>query len=311
MPVNRSMGPVEWSLLALLSILWGGAFFFVAVAVETLPPLTIVTLRIGIAAVVLYLIMWMTGIEIPAERRLWIAFAGMGLLNNVVPFCLIAWGQIYIASGLASILNATTPFFTAIVAHFLTRDEKLTAARLAGIAVAFAGVVAIVGPETLEGVDADALAQLAVLGAALSFALAAVFGRRFRDMGAAPLVTATGQLTVSTAMLVPLFLAVDRPWSLPAPGWEAGAAVAGLALLSTALAYIIYFRILATAGATNLLLATLLIPATAVLLGVAVLDERLDLQHFAGMALLACGLAVIDGRLRLRRVTGRRHGDPT
>ena len=311
MPVNRSMGPVEWSLLALLSILWGGAFFFVAVAVETLPPLTIVTLRIGIAAVVLYLIMWMTGIEIPAERRLWIAFAGMGLINNVVPFCLIAWGQIYVASGLASILNATTPFFTAIVAHFLTRDEKLTAARLAGIAVAFAGVVAIVGPETLEGVDADALAQLAVLGAALSFAFAAVFGRRFRDMGAAPLVTATGQLTVSTAMLVPLFLAVDRPWSLPAPGWEAGAAVAGLALLSTALAYIIYFRILATAGATNLLLATLLIPATAVLLGVAVLDERLDLQHFAGMALLACGLAVIDGRVRLRRVTGRRHGDPT
>ncbi len=311
MIVNRSMGPVEWSLLALLSILWGGAFFFVAVAVETLPPLTIVTLRIGIAAVVLYLIMWMTGIEIPAERRLWIAFAGMGLLNNVVPFCLIAWGQIYVASGLASILNATTPFFTAIVAHFLTRDEKLTAARLAGIAVAFAGVVAIVGPETLEGVDADALAQLAVLGAALSFAFAAVFGRRFRDMGAAPLVTATGQLTVSTAILVPLFLAVDRPWSLPAPGWEAGAAVAGLALLSTALAYIIYFRILATAGATNLLLATLLIPATAVLLGVAVLDERLDLQHFAGMALLACGLAVIDGRVRLRRLTGRRHGDPT
>ena len=311
MTVNRSMGPVEWSLLALLSILWGGAFFFVAVAVETLPPLTIVTLRIGIAAVVLYLIMWMTGIEIPAERRLWIAFAGMGLLNNVVPFCLIAWGQIYVASGLASILNATTPFFTAIVAHFLTRDEKLTAARLAGIAVAFAGVVAIVGPETLEGVDADALAQLAVLGAALSFAFAAVFGRRFRDMGAAPLVTATGQLTVSTAILVPLFLAVDRPWSLPAPGWEAGAAVAGLALLSTALAYIIYFRILATAGATNLLLATLLIPATAVLLGVAVLDERLDLQHFAGMALLACGLAVIDGRVRLRRLTGRRHGDPT
>ena len=310
MPVNRSMGLIEWSLLALLSVLWGGAFFFVAVAIETLPPLTIVTLRIGIAAVVLNLIMRITGIEMPAERRLWIAFAGMGLLNNVVPFCLIAWGQIYIASGLASILNATTPFCTVIVAHFLTRDEKLTAARLSGIVIAFAGVVAIVGPETLEGVDADTLAQLAVLGAAVSFAFAAVFGRRFRDMGAGPLVTATGQLTVSTAMLVPLFLAVDRPWSLPAPGWESGAAVAGLALLSTALAYILYFRILATAGATNLLLATLLIPATAVLLGVAVLDERLDVQHFAGMALLACGLAVIDGRVRLRRLTGRRHSGP-
>ena len=194
MPVNRSMGLIEWSLLALLSVLWGGAFFFVAVAIETLPPLTIVTLRIGIAAVVLNLIMRITGIEMPAERRLWIAFAGMGLLNNVVPFCLIAWGQIYIASGLASILNATTPFCTVIVAHFLTRDEKLTAARLSGIAIAFAGVVAIVGPETLEGVDADTLAQLAVLGAAVSFAFAAVFGRRFRDMGAGPLVTATGQL---------------------------------------------------------------------------------------------------------------------
>ena len=306
MSVNRSMGPVEWSLLAMLSVLWGCAFFFIAVAVEALPPLTIVTLRIGLAAVALGLVMRITGIEMPTDRRLWIAFAGMGLLNNVVPFCLIAWGQIYIASGLASILNATTPFCTVIVAHFLTRDEKLTAARLAGVAVAFAGVVIIVGLEALEGVGADTLAQLAVLGAAVSFAFAAVFGRRFRDMGAGPLVTATGQLTVSTAMLVPLFLAVDRPWALPAPGWEAAAAVAGLALLSTALAYILYFRILATAGATNLLLATLLIPATAVLLGVVVLDERPDLQHFAGMALLACGLAVIDGRVRLRRLIGGR-----
>ena len=304
------MGPAEWLMLAALSVLWGGSFFFVAVAVRDLPPFVIVTLRVGLAAVALNMALLVMGVRLPVGMRWWLAFLGMGLLNNVIPFTLIVWGQTHIASGLASILNATTPFFTIAVAHFLTPDEKLTPARLGGIIVAFCGVAIIIGPDALSGWRSDLLAQLAVLAATISYAFAGVFGRRFRAMGATPLITAAGQLTASTAFLIPLTLFVERPWSLPPPGWETAAAVAGLALLSTALAYILYFRILAAAGAGNLLLVTLLIPATAILLGAAVLREPLLYYHFMGAAVLAAGLAVVDGRLALaaRRVRRLRAG---
>lgn len=295
--VNTKMGLFEWFLLLVLSIFWGGSFFFVGVAVKALPPLTIVVLRVGLAALALNLIVRVIGMRMPKEWSYWKAFFGMGLLNNMIPFCLIVWGQTHIASGLASILNATTPLFTVLVAHAFTKDEKISGGRLCGVLIGFIGVAVIIGLDSLGGLESNTLAQLAVLGGALFYAFAGVYGRRFKSMGAAPLVTATGQVTASTILLAPLALVVDQPWSLVMPGMGVWSAVVALALVSTALAYIIYFRILATAGATNLLLVTFLIPVSAILLGALFLGEQLAGKDFVGMTLICFGLAAIDGRL--------------
>lgn len=287
----------EWAMLLALSVLWGGGFFFTGIAVHDLPPFTIVLLRVGLAALALAVVVRATGRRLPCGRAAWTAFATMGLLSNVVPFCLIVWGQTRIPSALASILNATTPLSTVIVAHFLTSDEKMTGNRLAGVIVGFAGVVLMIGPNALAGIDGDVLGQLAVLAATLSYAFAGVFGRRFRRMGIGPIETSTGQLIAATVLLLPLASMIDRPWSLPVPGAATWAAVLGISLLSTALAFVLYFRILATAGATNAVLVTFLIPVSAILLGTLVLGERLEPAHFLGMGCIAAGLALIDGRL--------------
>ena len=213
----------------------------------------------------------------------------MGLLNNAIPFCLIVWGQTHIASGLAAILNATTPMFTVVVAHVLTDDERMTRNRLAGLLIGLAGVVVIIGPGALQSLGSDVLAQVAVLAAAVSYAFAGVFGRRFRRLGVAPMAASTGQVIASTAILLPLALLVDRPWTLPMPSAETWAAIFGTAALSTALGYILYFRILETAGATNLLLVTFLIPVSAILLGALVLGERLSLPAFSRHGADRCG----------------------
>lgn len=291
------MGPVEWSLLITLSVLWGGSFFFVGVAVSGLPPFTIAVLRVGLAAVVLNLFLLALGLRLPADRGVWLAFFGMGFINNLIPFSLIIWGQTHIASGLASILNATTPLFSILVAHWLTTDERMTPGRITGILLGIAGVAVIIGPGALRGLGTHVLAQLAILGASLSYAFGAVFGRRFRDLGIRPHVTAAGQVSASTVMLLPLALLVDQPWTLAMPGAGVWGAVLGLAVLSTAVAYIIYFRILGSSGATNILLVTFLIPVSAVLLGVTLLGETLQPRHFAGMLLIGLGLAAIDGRV--------------
>jgi drug/metabolite transporter (DMT)-like permease len=291
------MSLLDWSLLLTLSILWGGSFFFVGVAVKALPPFTIVLLRVAIAAAALHLVLRATRTAMPWDGSTWLAFFGMGLLNNAIPFSLIVWGQTHIASGLASILNATTPLFTVLVAHVLTPDERLSKGRIVGVLLGLAGVVALIGPQALTGLGQDVLAQLAVLGAALSYAFASIFGRRFKRMGVPPLATATGQVTASSALLFPVALFVDRPWTLTWPDLPVWSAILGLALLATALAYILFFRILASAGAVNLMLVTFLIPVSAILLGSAFLGERLAPMDFAGMALIGLGLAAIDGRL--------------
>ena len=304
------MGPREWALLIILSILWGGSFFFAEVALEALPPLSVVFARVAIGALALLVLVHAAGLRLPRELRLWRAFFVMGALNNLIPFSLIVWGQTAITGGLAAILNATTPLFTVVLAHILTRDERLTPAKLAGVAAGFLGVAIMIGPEVLGGLGTGGLgigglgtgglgiavlAQLAVLAAALSYAFAGIYGRRFRDTP--PLVTATGQVTASTILLCPLALMVDQPWTLAVPGPMILGALLGLGLLSTAAAYVIYFRILASAGATNLLLVTFLIPVSAILLGVMVLSEQLTAAQLAGMGLIAIGLAAIDGRV--------------
>jgi drug/metabolite transporter (DMT)-like permease len=297
---TRTMSGRDWLLLTVLSILWGGSFFFAKVAVGEMPPVSIVLGRVGIAAITLHILVLASGKRMPNDLRLWRDFIIMGLLNNAIPFSLIFWGQKEIASGLASILNATTPLFTVLVAHGFTREEKATPAKLLGVALGLAGVALMIGLDAASGLGAHLIAEVAVLGGALSYAFAGVFGRRFR--GRPPLIVAAGQLTGSTMLILPLSLIVDRPWGLPVPSAITFGAIVGLALLCTALAYVIFFRILARAGATNLLLVTFLIPVSALLLGITFLGERLDAHHLAGMGLIGLGLAAIDGRpMRLLR----------
>jgi drug/metabolite transporter (DMT)-like permease len=287
------MGPVEWGLLLLLSLLWGGSFFFSKIAVGELPPLTVVLCRVVLAALTLNLIVLLAGRRLPADARTWGALVVMGLLNNAVPFSLIFWGQTQIASGLASILNATTPLFTVLVAHVATSDEKLTPRRLLGVITGVAGVAIMIGPGAFAAGGAT-LAKLAVLGAALSYAFAAIWGRRFR--GLPPTVTAAGQLTSSALVMTPVALLIDQPWTLSVPSTRVILAVVALAIVSTAAGYLLYFAVLARAGATNVSLVTLLIPPSAMLLGAVFLTEQLELRDLLGLAFIAAGLAAIDGR---------------
>ncbi len=291
------MGALEWTLLIGLSLLWGGSFFFTGVAVRELPTFTIVVCRVFLAAVILLLAMRVAAQPLPREWRVWRAFLCMGFLNNAVPFSLIVWGQMHIASGVASIINATTPLFTVLLAQFLTQDERMTPGRLLGVILGLGGVAVMIGGDALRSLGLDVTAQLACLAAAVSYALAGLYGRRFKALGVSPMATATGQLCASSVLLIPVMLLIDQPWSLPFPSLATIGALLGIASLSTALAYVIYFRILATAGATNLLLVTLLIPVSAILLGVAFLAETLLPQHLLGMGFIGLGLASIDGRL--------------
>jgi drug/metabolite transporter (DMT)-like permease len=279
-----------WLWLLSLSVLWGGSFFFAKVAVGELGPFTVVFARVSLAALALALV-------VPLRRDApWPTYFAMGFLNNALPFSLIFWGQTEIGSGLASILNATSPLFTLVVAHFLTPDEKIDRTKIVALLTGLLGVIVLIGPVALVS-TAALWGQAACLAAALSYALAGIYGRRFRRMGIAPTEAAAGQLTASTVLILPITLVIDRPWTLAPPSLTVLLALGALALLSTALAYVLYFRILAAAGATNLLLVTFLIPVPAILLGALVLGEQLEPRHYAGMALIGLGLAVIDGRI--------------
>jgi len=292
----------EWSLLVFLAVLWGGSYFYVGVAIKVLSPLEIVAFRVTLGALLLYFVVRVTGAEMPRDRTTWVAFFVMSLTNNVIPFSLIAWAQSEVASGLAAILNATTPLFAVILAHYLTKDERMTPARVAGVMIGFGGVVIMIGPDAVAGATTDLLADLALLLASVFYALSPIYGRRFGRAGLAPLVTATGQFIAAAVIMVPLALIIDRPWTLSMPGPEVWGALFGLGAVSGSLAYIIYYRLLATAGAVNLILVTFLVPVTAILLGALFLGEHLAANHFLGMACIGLGLAAIDGRaLRVLR----------
>jgi drug/metabolite transporter (DMT)-like permease len=282
----------EWSLLVLLSILWGGSFFFAKVAIGELQPLTVVFGRVALAALALNLVLSLAGRSLFRRGVPWPSFIVMGLLNNMIPFSLIFWGQTQIASGLAAILNATTPLFTVLIAHAATKDEKLTASRLLGVLAGAAGVAVMIGPGAFAG--GSTLAQIVVLGAALSYAFAGIWGRRFR--GLPPVITANGQLTASALVIAPVALLIDQPWSLSFPSPRIVWALIALALLSTAAGYIVYFALLARAGATNVLLVTLFIPPSALLLGAFFLAESVEPRDLVGLAFITGGLAAIDGR---------------
>lgn len=291
------MKPIDWILLWTLSLLWGGSFLFNELALAGLPAVSIVWGRVALAAVVLMLVVRASGQGMPG-RAIWPALAVMGVLNNLVPFTLFVLAQGQITGALASVLNATTPLFTVLVAHVATADERLTPAKAAGVGLGFAGVVLMMVGEDLGG---ELLAILACLGAALSYGVAGVWGRRFRAAGVTPLQTAAGVVTCSSVILTPVWLAVDRPWAMDWPGLSPVLAVVALAVLSSAVAYLIFFRILARAGATAISLVTFLIPFSAAGLGWLVLGERLEARHFLGLALILGGLALMERKRAARR----------
>jgi drug/metabolite transporter (DMT)-like permease len=284
----------QWGWLIVLSVLWGGSFFFVGVAVDTVPTLTLVFVRVALAACVLVLVVAMTGKGLPRTFGAWMPFAVMALLNNIIPFNLIALGQSEIASGLASVLNATTPLWGVIIAHLFTTDEKMTGTRLGGVVLGLVGVGILMGPAVLEGRTSTVFGMLCVTCGAISYGFSGLWGRRLRETPA--LVTATAQLICSSIMLLPVALVIDQPWQLAMPGPPVLAALVGLAVLSTALAYIVFFHILSVSGGTNVMLVTLLIPVSSIFLGVLFLDEVLKPQHIIGALTIAAALIVFDGR---------------
>ena len=284
-------------MLLLLSILWGGSYFFVEIALLEWSPLLIVAIRVVIACIVIWGIVLAAGLPIPRSPRAWAAFFWMGLLNNIFPFLLIVWGQKEIEAGLAAILTAAAPVFTVIIAGVWLKDEPVTRPKMLGAVLGFIGVVVLIGPSALAGLDANLLAQLAVLGGALSYAFAGAYARRFPRMNIDPIVAAAGQLLMSSIIMILLALMFEAPNQLIESSAKVWIAVGLMAVFSTALAYILYFRLLASAGATNAILVTLLIPVTAILLGAIILDERLQWLHFLGMVVIGLGLSVIDGRL--------------
>ena len=287
-------------MLLLLAAVWGGSFFFAEIALREVPPLTITLHRVFWAVPVLALIVRLRKIVVPRSIRVWGAYLVMGALNNAIPFSLIFWGQTQIESGLASILNGTTAMFGAVVAGLLLVDEPLTIKRIVGAGLGIVGVAFIMGPDVLTGFNPSNLAQLAVIGGALSYAFASVWGKTTLA-GQPPLMNALGMLLGSTVLMIPIVFVVDGPpqLALSADVWGA---LLGVAVLSTALAYFLYFAILEKAGAANLMLVTLLIPPFAIGLGVLFLDERMAPEAWIGFAIIALGFAVTDGRLFSRFV---------
>jgi drug/metabolite transporter (DMT)-like permease len=295
--IRTTMNGRDWTILGILALIWGCAFLFIGIAVRHVPPITYVWLRLTIAALAMWLFLRVRGQSLGLPRQVWGSILLLALLNNALPFTLFGWGQTHIASGLASILNATTPIWGVVVAHFLTHDERMSPRKIAGVLLGFGGVAIMIGPALLSSLGTNALAQLACVAAALSYALAAVWARRFRRMGVSPLSVTTGQLTAGAVMMLPMSLLVDQPWTHPFPPLSAWAAIGSLALFCTAFGYVLYFRLIETSGATNALLVTLLVPPVAILLGALFLSETLAPQDFLGLALIALGLAAIDGRL--------------
>lgn len=282
----------DWLLIMTLSILWGGSFLFVEIGLEALGVLQVVWVRVSLAAIVLAVLLPAMGLDFPSPK-VWPALLGMSMLNNILPFTLIALAQGKITGSLASILNATTPLFTLIIAHFATQDEKITRAKALGLILGFLGVVVMLAGSGTRG---NTLATLCSLVAALSYGCAGVYGRRFKKMGLPPLTTAFGQVAGSAILLLPAMLLFAPLWEVSWPGPRVVSAMIALAVLSTALAYLLFFRLLSSTGATNLSIVTFLIPVSATAMGAIALGERLLPQHVAGFLLVCAGLVVIDGR---------------
>ena len=279
-----------------LALVFGSAFFFGDLGLKSFGPLSVAAGRVGSAAIILTAAALLRGRRFPAGLKTWAALVIMGAINNAIPFSLIFWGQTRIDSGLAAILNATTPIFTVLLAH-LVGDERLTPRRFAGVLFGFAGVAVLIGPSALSHLDPTNIAELAVLGAALCYALAGLWGRQFRGL---PVEVAAGCMLIgSSLIMLPSAAIIEHPWTVN-PSAISLAGIAALGLLSTSIAYLLYFKLLARVGATNLLLVTFLLPIVALILGEMFLGEHVHTIDLLGLALIMAGLAAIDGRLLAR-----------
>ena len=302
----------EWVFLLILSVLWGGAFLFYKLLDEAgLGALTVAFGRVALATPVLLAVMLALGQRLPRSPSGWVPFVVLAVFNNIIPFTAIAWSENTIPSGLAAINNAMTPIFTVLLAHYLTSDERLTPLKTAGIALGFCGVLVMIGPDAMHGLTLSGVSQLVALCAPLSYAVALVYAKRLK--GSSPLVLSAGQTLAASLLLLPLSFAVDRPWTHAALSPGTWMAFAGIAVLGTALAYLLYFDILSQAGAVNAALVTFLVPIGALFLGAIFLHERLEPNAIAGMLLIFCGLGAIDGRVvrLVRRYTRAGVGSST
>ena len=295
---NLTMGKTEWLLLFLLSIIWGGSYFFAKIALKEITPMNLVFLRVLLASLTLYVIIKAMRKHIPKDLTLWKSFFAMGLINNIIPFSLLFWGQTHINSSLASIFNSTVPIFTIVIAHYFTQDERISKNKIFGIILGFIGVVIMfVADMQSENNFWEILAMLSCVVAALSDGIATVYGRRFHAMKVEPLVVAFGQVTASSIILIPVIMMSSELLHIKTLATTTILSVFALAIISSALAYVIYFRILAKGGATNISLVVLLIPVSAIALGVMFLDEHVKTSHIIGMITIFIGLIAIDGRL--------------
>ncbi len=294
-PSKLTVTAKDWLLICLLALIWGGSFLFGRILMIEWPPFTVVFLRVFLAAVSLWIFLLFTSRKFPKNSELIKAILVMGILNNAIPFSLILIGQREIGSGLASVVNAMTPIWTLIVANIFTTDEKFSKNKVMGIAFGFIGVAVLIGTDLVQGLSASAWAQGAVLGATISYGFASVWGKRFK--GHDPILISTGQLTASSLVMLPLIFILEDPFNLPAPSLEMIISLFGLAVLCTAFAYVLYFKILSSAGATNVSLVTFLVPISAIILGILWLGETLTLSNVIGMILIIIGLALVDGRV--------------
>lgn len=295
MNTQKSISSRAWVEMLLLAAIWGASFLSIRIALDEVGPLTAVAHRVGWAALALWLVVWLMRLPLPRDPKIWFGFLGMGLLNNIIPFGLMAWGQLYIETGLTSILNAATAIFGVIMAAVFFADERITLRKAVGVTLGFAGVAMAIGVENLRSFDLRSLAQLAVIGGTISYALASVWARK-RLAGQPPQVAAAGMVTGSTLIMLPLAWWIEGPLTLNLQS-DTILAIGYYALIGTALAYLLYYRVLAMAGSGNLMLVTLLIPPFAIVLGGLVLDETLLPSAYGGFALLALGLLVLDGRI--------------
>ncbi len=297
---NPQISARIWAMLLTLAVIWAFSYLFMELGVRELPVMTVVFGRVAVAAVILVALVYALGQRLPSDLRVWGGLATVAILNNVIPFGLIIGAQdIGLDTGLLAIIIGLTPVFSVALAHYLTTDETMTPARVGGCLLGLAGLVVLIGPAALKGLGDQLTAQMMGVAAALSYAMAAIAGRRML-IKLAPLTAATGQLICSSLLILPWIVIVDQPWRF-SPSWAAWGGILGVAIPCTAVAYILYFAALRSAGATNILLVTFLVPIGAVMVGALLLDEMVTWVMLAGMALISVGLVLIDGRLLARR----------
>jgi drug/metabolite transporter (DMT)-like permease len=285
-------------LLLVLAALWGPSFLFIKVAVAEIPPLTIVLGRVGIGGILLYGILRLQGRHLPPLGRVWLHFSFAAIVQNAIPFLLFGWGEQYIDSALAAILNGTTPLFTLLLAHMFTSDDRLTPTKTLGTFIGFSGLALLIGPSLLGGVKATTWGLIAVAVASLCYGIAIVYGRR-NLRGLPPLVAPTAQLLLAALFVMPLSLVLERPFNLPAPSWPALGSLLALGVFGTGLAFVVYYRIMEQTSATYVSMVTYLVPVFGVILGVVILNEQLGWNAYLGCALILLGVMIVNGVFRL------------